>query len=100
MDEDDMDPEEPERRLDDLRDRVNLSARAQREGLMTTKRKLMALRRICYVVAAIVFIVALFILVFVEHLMETSILGLFCAAVVFCIAIVAVVWAITGFWAR
>jgi len=100
MDEDDIGDEKSERRLDDLRDRVNLSARGRRDKLMTAKRKLMVLRRMCYVVAAIVFVVALFVLIFVEHPMEVSILGLLCAAVVFCIAILAVVWAITGFWTR
>jgi hypothetical protein len=97
LDDDDMADEESERHLDDLRDRVNLSAKGRRDRLMAAKRKLMVLRRICYVVAAIVFVVALFVLVFVEHPMETSIVGLLCAAVVFCIAILAIVWAIKGF---
>jgi hypothetical protein len=95
--EDDMADDEAERRLDELRERVNLAV--MRDRLRTAERRQAVLRWICYVVAAITFVVTAFVRDFINHPREASILGLLCAAVTFCIALL-VVRAIRGFWIR
>ena len=97
MDDDDMAEEESKRRLDDLRDRLNLSNRGRLDRLVAANRKLVGLRRICYFVAIIVCVVALIASDFAKYPVEASIFGLFCATVAFFIASL-VVWAIRRFW--
>ena len=99
IDDDDMAEEESKRRLDDLRDRLNLSARGRRDRLMAADQKLVGLRRICYFVAVIVFVVTSIASDFAKYPIEASIFGLFCATVAFFIASL-VVWAIRRFWTR
>jgi hypothetical protein len=60
-----MADEGAERRLDELRERVNMAVKRDRS--VTAKRMLGLLRRMCYVVAAIVFVVTLFVLDFIYH---------------------------------
>jgi hypothetical protein len=86
--EDDMADDEAERRLDELRERVNLAV--MRDRLKTSERRNALLRWICYVTAASVFVATLFIWNFADHPREAAILGLLYAAVAFCIALLAV----------
>jgi hypothetical protein len=88
---------EAERRLDELRERVNLAF--MRERMKTAARRQALLRWICLLVATIVFVVTLFVRDFLHYPKEASILGLLCAAVVFCIALL-IVRAIRRFWLR
>jgi hypothetical protein len=89
--------EEVERRLDELRNRLNANDRPKRS---TAAEPLMVvLRSLCYVVAAIVFVVALILFDFINQPVEASILALLCAAAAFCITSL-IVWAVKKFRSR
>ena len=95
--EDDLADDEAERRLDELRERVNLAV--MRDRLRTTERRQAVLRWVCYGVAAIVFVITLFVWDFLNHPKEASVFGILFAAVAFCVALL-VVRAIRGVWIR